>query len=99
MSEVNIEVVDQAMKKVSALGEYLLLDDIRDFGKLDHFHHYIVGLLLFFLGVSGEMAGKVLGFLSNFKPPSEVFGVQPQPLGIPNELLPAETTLAVPDAD
>ncbi len=81
------EIIDgvalaSAMKKLSALGEYLLLDDINDLGKLDHFHHYIVGLILWLLGVGGEMAGKMVELLNGFSPQPPQSQPQPQ-LAVP----------------
>lgn len=58
--------IGAAMRRISALGEYLILDDIADLGKIDHFHHYIVGLIMFILGMGGELAAKVTGLIDNF---------------------------------
>jgi len=35
---------------LSRLGELLLLDDIKDFGKFDRIHHWHIGLLLMIFG-------------------------------------------------
>jgi hypothetical protein len=56
--ELDVGAVGEAFKKLSDLGEYLVLDDINDLGKIDHLHHYMVGLMLLFLGIGGEMAMK-----------------------------------------
>jgi hypothetical protein len=32
------------------VGLILFLDDIRDFGKIDRFHHYMAGLALVYFG-------------------------------------------------
>ena len=38
------------MSFLQFIGLLLLLDDIRDIGKLDRLHHYHLGLALVFLG-------------------------------------------------